>query len=338
MRVPYRLFIPTRDSARWIGNVIDFYSSRGLSPFIVIDKRTQDNTREIVASKGIEYKEFCPRSDYPEAGMLEFAAQNANSDWILRLDDDELPSQFLLDFVSSVGIKSKNQCYYIERRELSWDNGRVVYSRSPGKYPLPDYPQYLQPMARLFHVDRVEYLEEVHTTGLQNLKLYGFAPPQAFIVHLNCLVHDFNMRLNKILAYEEIKPNVAWALADEYLPELFDADYHNYTDQGLEEFLEFFQILDEHKKPGNEEISRVDIDHARLSVAARAEKILSARASSLGGRLTADDVSWIEYLPQSTRLPLAKFLCSVSDNRLNKIGMALWDYLEVHNGTPQSNR
>ena len=332
MRDKCRLFIPTRDSARWIGTILDFHLSLGLRPLVIVDARTVDSTRDIVASKGLDYLEFTPRDDYPEAGMLEFAAQNANADWLLRLDDDELPSRGLIDFIWGDGIKSKNQCWFVERRELYWEGERIVFSRSPGKYPLPDYPQYLHPMARLYHVDRVRFLEEVHTTGFQDLKLYGFAPCEAFMVHLNCLVHDFDLRLNKLLGYEQIKPGVSWGLADEYLPELFDADFHNSADAGLEEFGDVLERLAVHAPPGAQQLGRVDLDFARASVAARVKCLMEARARSDGALLSADDVSWIEYAPPALRLPLAEFLCGLSNRKLKRVGVALWDYLALHAG------
>jgi hypothetical protein len=332
MRDNCRLFIPTRDSARWIGRVLDFHLSRGLSPLVVIDARTTDNTREIVASKDVPFLEFTPRGDFPEAGMLEFAAQNANADWVLRLDDDELPSRDLIHFVWDEGIKSKNQCWFIERRELYWEGERVVFSRSPGKYPLPDYPQYLHPMARLYHVDRVDYLEEVHTTGFQALKLYGFAPSAAFIAHLNCLVHDFELRLNKVLAYEEIKPGVSWGLADEYLPELFDPDYHNPSHEKLDQFGDVLEQITVQKRPKPEQLAFVDVDHARVCVAQRVKSLMESRALSQGEILNADDVSWIEFVPSGLRLPMTKFLCSLSNKQLKRVGLALWDYMELHYG------
>ena len=332
MRDQLRLIIPTRDSARWIGTVLDFHLSLGLAPLVVVDVRSIDNTREIIASRGLEFLEFAPRGDFPEAGMLEFAAQNAKADWVLRLDDDELPSRGLVDFVRGAGVKSKNQCWFIERRELYWEGERVVFSRSPGKYPLPDYPQYLHPMARLFHVDRVDYLEEVHTTGFQELKLYGFAPSEAFIIHLNCLVHDFDLRLNKVLAYEEIKPGVSWGLADEYLPELFDADFHNSSSEGLEQFGDVFEQMTVQKHPNARQLARVDADFVRVRVAERVKNLIEARANSSGGILSADDVSWIDHAPPATRLPLAKFLCSLPNAKLKRVGLALWDYLELYNG------
>ena len=330
MRDLCRLFIPTRDSARWIGDVLDFHLSLGLEPLVVVDARTQDNTREVIALRGLSFMEFEPHGDFPEAGMLEYAAQQANADWVLRLDDDELPTRKLIEFVWSSGVRSKNQCWFVERRELYWENSRVVFSRSPGKYPIPDYPTYLHPMARLYHVDRVEYVEEVHTTGFEELKLYGFAPSEAFIVHLNCLVHNFDARLDKILAYDKLKPGVAWGLADEYLPELFDPEFHNSSDEGLEEFSEFLSKLSHHPGLKSEQLKQINLDAVRDCVHARLNSLAAAQAQSKGGILNADDVSWIEYAPRNLRMPLTKFLCSMSDERLKRTGLALWDYLAIH--------
>lgn len=335
MRDSCCLFIPTRDSARWIGSIIDFHLSLGLTPLVVVDARTKDMTRDIIVSRGMSFLEFEPRGDYPEAGMLEFAAQHANADWILRLDDDELPTKKLINFVWSSGIASKNQCWFIERRELYWENSRVVFSRSPGKYPIPDYPKHLHPMARLYHVDRVKYVEEVHTTGFEELKLYGFAPSEAFMVHLNCLVNNFDARMNKLIAYNQLKPGLAWSLADEYLPELFNSDFHNSSDEGLEEFGAFFLKCSEplHIKP--DQLAQINLDFVEQCVDARIKNLMAAQAASKGGILNADDVSWIELAPYYLRLPLTKFLCSLSDERFKRIGLALWDYLEIHDQMPR---
>jgi hypothetical protein len=134
------------------------------------------------------------------------------------------------------------------------------------------------------------------------------------------------------LAYEKIKPGVSWGLADEYLPELFDADFHNSSRDGLEEFDGLFELITVQTWLKPEELALIDVDHARVCVAQRVKSLMEARALSQGGLLSADDVSWIEYAPPVLRLPLTKFLCSVSNKRLRRVGLALWDYLELHYG------
>jgi hypothetical protein len=121
-------------------------------------------------------------------------------------------------------------------------------------------------------------------------------------------------------------------LADEYLPELFDADFHNASDEGLEQFGDVFEQITVQKRPKPEQLTLVDVDYARVCVAERVKNLIEARALSGGELLSADDVSWIEFAPPGLRLPLTKFLCSLSNEKLKRVGLALWDYLELHYG------
>ena len=208
MRRDYRIVIATRDSARWLTSLLFWYRERDLDPLFIIDARTKDKTRELVSEYGFKFKEFLPHGDFPEAGMLEFGAQQSDTDWILRLDDDELPNESLLRWVEDVGVRSKNQCWFIARRELFLDNNHIYYSRSIGKYPLAKHADKLHPMARLYHRGRVKFLEEIHTTGLQDISLYDFAPQENFLIHFNCLLHPFQTRLAKLRSYEAISPGL----------------------------------------------------------------------------------------------------------------------------------
>jgi hypothetical protein len=326
----YKIFIPTRDSGRWIGGVLDFYRDLGLGPFIVVDARTSDNTREIINQHGLDFLEFAPRADFPEAGMLEFAASHAGVNWLLRIDDDELPSKGLIDFVTKKGVHSKNQCIFIERRELFRDGRNIVYSQSPGKYPLPAYPQRLHPMARFFHVDRVEYLEEIHTTGFQDLKLYGFAPTDACLIHFNCLLHDFESRLEKIKKYALYNRGVSYALADEYLPELFDDTFHRSSRAGLDEFQSFLAKIPQAGKFDPERMTSDDRSLLYSAVYERVKQLQVARDASAGPIPDADAIKWTERLPESICVAAAKFLCSMPSSKLNKYGTAVWDYYSLH--------
>ena len=78
------------------------------------------------------------------------------------------------------------------------------------------------------------------------------------------------------------------------------------------------------------QLTQINLDAVRQCVDERLKSLIAAQAASKGGILNADDVSWIEYAPRAMRLPLAKFLCSMSDEKVRRIGLALWDYLEIH--------
>lgn len=329
----FKIIITTRDSARWLGSLLPWYRRLNYAPLFVVDARTTDETRDIIAQFGCEYKEFLPRGDFPEAGMLEFGAQQSNSDWILRLDDDELPSERLLLWAGEVGTKSKNQCWFFPRRELFSHQDKIFYSRSFGKYPLIDHAQQLNPMARLYNRNRVKFLEELHTTGFEEVNLYNFAPSECFIVHLNCIIRSFQERLNKIRSYEVIKPGSTWQLADEYLPELFPIDFHRAEDDSLSEFsflLEAFKIHDVES-----DLTQVEWDLAIDEVKLRARLILREQTMlrliepAPAKHVCADDVAWIDGVRPTLRRPLAKLLSTMNKKKGKKYSDALWNYISL---------
>ena len=330
----FQIIIPTRDSCGWIADVLGFYRRIGYAPLIVVDQRTKDNTREIIQANGFSHLEFCPNSDYPEAGMLEFAASQCERDWILRLDDDELPSDSLLVWVRDFALNTKNQAWFIPRREIFNRDGKLYYSRSFGRYPLESAPKRLHPMARLFNRKRVKFHEELHTTGLKELKFYNFAPDQCFIAHLNCLINPFNTRIKKIKHYESIKPGSTWQLSDEYLPELFTLAFHNAANDGLAEFEGIFNsVISAEMISG---LTNKEHDLAINAVKDRAHRLLREQnyfrlnKGMYACLINADDLSWIDYIPRFAREKIIKFLCTILPIRKHSYRDALWNYHQIY--------
>lgn len=334
MNSDFRIMIATRDSARWLGHVLDWYRQNNLDPLFIVDARTKDTTRELIERHGFSLEEFLPRGDYPEAGMLEFGASQSDADWILRLDDDELPNLALLNWARETGVNSKNQCWFIPRRELFSDKNQIFYSRSVGKFPLAAHPDKLHPVARLYHRKRVEFLEEIHTTGLKEFLLYDFAPDDSFIIHFNCLIHPLKDRLKKLEFYHTVNPSFGWNLADEYLPELFSLDFHQAKNDGLEEFFAFFEKLS--LEVGAYELNNSQKDFIIASVKDRARKILNGRhenklSNSLNLKhFSADDVAWIEMAPKFLRKSLVKLISTALAKRNINYARAIWNYYEIY--------
>jgi hypothetical protein len=338
MNQDFRIVIATRDSARWLGSLLTWYRRLGHSPLFIVDARTKDHTRDIIKQFGFSYREFLPRGDYPEAGMLEFGAQQSDADWILRLDDDELPNENLLNWTRDIGVRSKNQCWFISRRELFFCQGKVFYSRSCGKYPLSAHSSQLHPMSRLYNKRRVKFQEELHTTGLEDLKLYNFAPSDSFIIHLNCLMRSIQERLDKVRLYESIKPGSTWQLADEYLPELFSDKFHRGGDDGLGEFAGILQDFKSENDFGD--LSPEERDLAAREVKRRAHALyrenikfrLSHNVSA--PHVDADAVAWIEQIPRALRRPIARLSCTLNLSKGRAYCQALWNYIQILDRVP----
>jgi hypothetical protein len=271
-KAPFRIVICTRDSDRWVGSFLNAYRELGLDPLYICDTRTRDRTRIVLESMGAETIEFQPYADYVEAGMVEFAARLAATQWVLRLDDDEFPSKALIQWLSTEGVHSRMQVVNCSRRDVFRRGGRYVYSRHPNKYFKVEIPGYLSPHHRFFKPDRVKYNNLLHSAGFMTPSIEGLAPEQAFFIHCNCLVRSFNERLDKLRRYEEIQPNSTWKMADAYLPEIFDSLSLRETDDGLAEFEQLFASL-----PRQAEDTQVDLpseERAKIEAeTARAEEV-----------------------------------------------------------------
>jgi hypothetical protein len=264
---------------------------------------------------------FTPAGDFAEAGMIEFGSRHAGAEWILRVDDDEFPSAALLRWVSSIGVKSLNQAWNISRRELFLHDGEIFYSRSPGRFGHPQVPEYLCPQGRFYNVERVQYINRIHTMGFESPRYFPLAPENAFFVHCNCLLRTPAERWEKIRKYEAIEPLSTFRLADEYLPELYDLAHHNAKRDGLDEFADLFDAL-----PIQWSAALPAFDSETLDLFDREVSHFHALISS--SRLdhpveSADDLAWLRYVPRRLWKPLAELLCTLGEREL---GNAIWNY------------
>jgi hypothetical protein len=233
----FRVVVPTRDSARWVGVFLDAYRAFGVEPFYVVDARSQDATLEILRGKRADFKVYKPSDDFAEAGMIEFGSKNAGADWVLRIDDDEFPSRRLVEWAGAEATKSFNQAWVVLRRTLFFNDGAIYCSRSFGRRGFCYAPALVGPHMRLHHVRRVRFVERVHTIGFEPPRYFGFAPEDAVFAHFDCLLRSAEERAAKIRRYEAIEPGSSWRLGDEYLPELFPLQHHHLaTREGLAEF------------------------------------------------------------------------------------------------------
>lgn len=321
----FSVVIPTRDNAAWLPIFLKAYRSIGVEPLYIVDQRSIDDTAAVLRREGARFVEFRPSGDYAEA-MIECGSRHAEQDWILRMDDDEFPSQRMLAWIEHQGIRTKGPGWMLSRRELFDCDGEIYYSNRVGRYADTRDPTMLSPHARLYNRNRVYYAPRVHTSGIANARSFGFAPRMAFFVHMNCLLRSKNTRLAKILRYEEIEAGSCWRFADEYLPEIFTLESHRAARDNLQEFA---ALLAELPRPADDEfqMSEAHRDSATRAVAAFEEQILARRASSARVRrhYTIDDFKWIRFVPRAFWRPLSEFLCSFGKGSLKDFGVGLWN-------------
>lgn len=326
----FKVVIPTRDSSKWVGAFLNAYRSIGVEPLYIVDARSEDNTLDILYGMQANFFEFIPLGDFAEAGMLEFGSRHSGTKWVLRMDDDEFPTLSLLKWVQARATNSLNQAWLISRRETFLHNGRIYYSRSPGRFPSPFRPAFLHPQERLYHLDRVKFIHEVHTSGFESPTFFDFAPTDAFFIHCNCLLRTPSERLEKIRKYESIKPMSCWGLGDEYLPEQFDFSYHSAQSDGLREFARLFDSLPIDRNAPLPPLTEAELSLLFSEVTRHRDRICSQAGTQSHVRTSADDFKWIHLFPKSLWKKIGEFLCTFGHGKLKSTGVAIWNYDLYH--------
>ena len=192
------LVIPTVNSEPFLEHVIDFYLSFDVRVLFAVDRRTCDRTRSLISQKDVDFIEV--DGDHPRVGsLLNDIVTQIDTEWILRLEDAELPSPAMLDFVDHAVTLSS---------PFAWGFPRARFRYSPKSGEL-EYSQFLSfnPVGergrrwRLFRREDFRPDDHLHSAGLSP-KEQQSAPPDAFIFDFNWVLHSLAARMEKMLSYE----------------------------------------------------------------------------------------------------------------------------------------
>lgn len=214
----FRIVVPTRDSARWVATFAQAYRAVGIEPLYLYDTRSTDDTLGELMRVGAEIRQVTPAHSRVEA-MLQFVPEVIETDWVVRLDDDEFPSIELIDWLDRYLPGVDCPALALSRRELAFVEGQLRYTRLEDYYFNPRDPTYLGPQWRAFMPKQVRFRDMIHTPGI-DLQAWDAVPPHAYFVHLDFIVRTFNERIAKMRRYEMQAPGAGWAFAQFYLPEV----------------------------------------------------------------------------------------------------------------------
>jgi hypothetical protein len=161
---------------------------------LAVDDRAGPETLEVcapLADQLLQF-EFTP----PPVRVAAWLQHQCRADWILRLDDDEVPSQALLDGLADLTADRQLTHYGVTRRWLHGD-ARTYLADAPWQ---PDYQlRLLRNIASLWSFsgrmhDGVEMLGEGRFVDLP-------------IYHADLLVNDLDARREKAERYERLRPD-----------------------------------------------------------------------------------------------------------------------------------
>ncbi len=123
------LVVPTTASEGWLEHVIDFYNDINVPVAFAVDARTSDESRGLLSAKGA----VC--IDMGQDQQVDFLTPEifklVGTDWILRLDDDELPAPAVLNFVDKAVEHAPEFVWGFPRVHCRYDNqsGELQYSQ-----------------------------------------------------------------------------------------------------------------------------------------------------------------------------------------------------------------
>jgi hypothetical protein len=229
----YRIVVPTRDSARWIGTFHREYQRLGVEPVYLFDLRSRDRTGDILKELGAEAISITPKYDRVECMLA--ATLDIPTEWVVRFDDDELPSMALIEWLNRNLETIVAPCVAISRRELLVYADQLCFSRMEPFYFHPQDPTFLGPQWRGFRPASVCFTETIHTAGF-DVADFATVPQSTYFVHFDWLLRTVQQRRAKIQHYERQSAGGGWRFAQFYLPEMLLPESSRWTPMGTDEF------------------------------------------------------------------------------------------------------
>jgi hypothetical protein len=212
------IIVCTRDSASWIAPITRAWYRLGRVPTFVVDARTSDKTRQILRHQGVEFTEVVPEYNRVE-DILWRVAQQSKAKWILRIDDDEMPSEAMLRWIDQNLPAIGSNIVMFPRRWCWLDpNGFLVYTQAKNFYWMPQHPNLIDPQARLFRPEHVQWQRDIHTPGFV-IENASVAPPEAFFCHFDWIVRNLAARLQKLSIYDAQQQGAGSDFSNFYIPE-----------------------------------------------------------------------------------------------------------------------
>jgi glycosyltransferase involved in cell wall biosynthesis len=162
---------------------------------VFVDSKTSDNTLSVAKKLATIIVKVQNTGNVVES-IIESISRACSTKWILRLDDDELPSVEMLNFVRQAIAHDQFDVCSFPRHEcaISTDGKLVRHKR---------FDPIAHHQWRLYQKDRVPYIKTCHSPGFLVDGLRAtMAPLSASMIHLDWAVHNFETRQTKFERYE----------------------------------------------------------------------------------------------------------------------------------------
>jgi glycosyltransferase involved in cell wall biosynthesis len=212
----FTIVIPTRDSASWIGALLQHYADHRIAPIMLLDSRTSDGTRQVAAAYGVQVIDM---TDFQFAEAVVARTRDVvPTQWALFLNDDEIPSDALFARLAGPPPGDGTTSIAISRRWAWHQPGHPLqYGFSKSWADRAGWPG-LDHHWRLFQPRRVQFVAQMHSDGFL-IDTWSRLPAEEFIIHFEWVLRTRRQRAAKIARYDAIRPGYGSFFANMYLPE-----------------------------------------------------------------------------------------------------------------------
>lgn len=214
----FKVIIPTKNSKNWIDLVYSWYKEHGIYPFILFDESSDYTTIKNIENltcriSGVYFS--IPRVE----SIIKDIKFHVGSGWVLRMDDDEIPSPGMLKYLA--GLEEPNNSLdslAFQRRWVRLSSTNVVEYANCRLWKDSTGEVGGDRQWRLFHTERVAFDTNIHTPGFIPRK-YVIAPDDAYIIHFDWILKGRSQREEKMRRYDAQIPGSGSSNAKYYAPE-----------------------------------------------------------------------------------------------------------------------
>lgn len=205
--------IVTKDSAPHIGIVLEHFKRLGVVPRVFVDAKTTDSTFTICKAAGAQ-TEIIENPFGRVEPLIEKVAHLCDTDWILRFDDDELPSRQMLETAISL-VRNPQHGQYAFKLVHGILNARNGID-ALRFYEIPPNGPHFQ--WRLFNRRVTQFRDTIHTPGFFVNDGVHCSDTDLF-VHIQWIVKSYAQRQRKIQLYDSQQDGAGTSWLDYYLIE-----------------------------------------------------------------------------------------------------------------------
>ena len=234
------VILPTMDSAHYIDLILGYYQKIGVPTIVFVDAKSKDDT-SAVAERFSEVVRIENSGTIAEE-VIQQMSYAPQSEFVLRMDDDELPSVGMMEFVRNVAHKTEAEAeaYGFPRHQCAVStDGRLL--RHLDHSATTDHRQW-----RLYRPREVRFTKRIHTSGIEtdDLRLLE-APDWACMIHLDWALHSHEQRSAKVQRYDAHTPGAGSFSKPYYLFEEVPGAKERFEPLDLPEFRSITRTISE---------------------------------------------------------------------------------------------